>query len=153
MSMPTDNAITWRELADQLTDRQRAAIEQIEQAFAATGHVNTAEAAETLLGYAREHIEERLADAAYCDIPVPGGASSGRWEHNTAGGWSRSLLWRTFGDSNMTVDIDGRQEHDGSYTCLISVYRAEDGASLTSVGARKLAGLLVEAAEHLDRLA
>lgn len=52
----------------------------------------------------------------------------------------------------MAIDIDGRQEHDGSYTRLISIYLAHDGASLTSTGARRLAALLVEAADEFDRL-
>ncbi|KKC05025.1 hypothetical protein AWC17_07220 [Mycobacterium nebraskense] len=57
-----------------------------------------------------------------------------------------------YGEPEMAIDIDGRQEHDGSYTRLISIYLAHDGASLTSTGARRLAALLVEAADEFDRL-
>jgi hypothetical protein len=52
----------------------------------------------------------------------------------------------------MSVDIDGRQECDGTYTRQISVWLLEDGATLTGAGVRQLAGLLIEAADELDRL-
>ncbi len=108
--------------------------------------------AETLLEFARDHIEARLTDIAYADVPIPpGNPSVGKWEHNTAGGWSRSLLWAEYGEPEMSIDIDGTQQHDGTYTQLISVYLLEDGASITSTGARKLAALLTEAADELDR--
>jgi hypothetical protein len=97
-----------------------------------------------------------LADAAYCDVPVPAGASSvGHWEKNLKrDGWSRSLLWRKFRDAEMGlyIDIDGSQQCDGSYTCEISVYGLEDSLSLTSAGARRLTELLDEAADELERL-
>lgn len=151
--MPTDNTTTtWRDLADQLTDKERAAIEKTEQLFAESGRIDPVEAAEALLEYARDYIETRLTDIAYADVPVPPGAKVGKWEHNTDGDWSRSLVWAEYGEPEMYVDIDGRQEHDGSYTRLISVYLIEDGASLTSLGARRLAAHLVEAAAELDRL-
>jgi hypothetical protein len=159
MTTPTthdDDATTWRDLADQLTDQERSAIEQIEHAFAARGRLDTAEATETLLGYARDHIAANLADVAYCDVPVPAGASSvGHWEKNLKrDGWSRSLLWRKFRDSDMGlhIDIDGSQQCDGSYTCEISLYGLEDDINLTSAGARRLMVLLAEAADELDRL-
>src|ERR1700682_782417 len=116
-----DNATTWRDLADQLTEQERGAIQRIEHAFAASGRLHTAEATETLLGFARDHIAANLADAAY--VPEPAGASSvGHWEKNLkCDGWSRSIEWRKFGDDS-DVCIDGSQQCDGSYTCEISAY-------------------------------
>ena len=119
--MSTDNVTTWRDLADQLTEQQRATLARFEH--------EEDMPAETLLEFARDHIEARLIDIAYADIPIPpGNPSVGKWEHNTAGGWSRSLLWAEYGDPReMSIDIDGTQQHDGTYTRQISVYLAEDG--------------------------
>ena len=140
-----NNATSWRDLADQLTEQQRATLARFEH--------DEDMPAEMLLNFARDHIEARLTDIAYADVPIPpGDPSVGKWELNTAGGWSRSLLWAEFGEPEMSIDIDGTQQHDGTYTRLISVYLIEDGASLTTAGARKLASLLVEAADELDRL-
>lgn len=82
---PDNTATTWRDLADQLTPEQRATLEHFEQ----DEHMP----AEILLDFARDHIDARLTDIAYADVPIPAGAKVGNWEQNTAGGWSRSLLW------------------------------------------------------------
>jgi hypothetical protein len=118
-----ENATTWRDLADQLSDATRFALELLEQE-------TQGDARAKLLALARDDIETRLADAGYCDIPAPAGASVGEWEHNTAGGWSRSLVWASFGEpGGISVDIDGRQECDGTYTRRISVWGWNTAAS------------------------
>jgi hypothetical protein len=139
-----ENATTWRDLADQLSDATRFALELLEQE-------TQGDARAKLLALARDDIETRLADAGYCDIPAPAGASVGEWEHNTAGGWSRSLVWASFGEpGGISVDIDGRQECDGTYTRRISVWGVEYGGELTSARARGVAAMLIEAADEMD---
>jgi hypothetical protein len=142
-----DNATTWRDLARELTDQERAFFERIEQ------ESPERMPAEVLLRYARGNIEGRIADTAYGDVPAPADATSvGRWEKDLKlGGWSRTLVWREFRDWEMSVDIDGRQQCDGTVERAISAY-LDECPKFTSAEARRLAALLVEAADELDRL-
>ena len=66
-----DNATTWRDLADQLNDAQRAAIERLERETGGRAP------AQVLLDYARQCIEARVVDMAYGDVPPPVGAATG----------------------------------------------------------------------------
>ena len=78
MTTTPDDATTWRDLADQLTDKERACLEHLEQ------HSQGQMSAEVLLDYARRDIEGRLADMAYCDVPAPAGATwVGKWEKHS----------------------------------------------------------------------
>jgi hypothetical protein len=147
MTTTHDNATTWRELASELTDHQRSSIARIEEELA--GRI----APEQLLQFARDHIESDLANNAYSDVPAPAGTTwIGDWEKNLKrDGWSRSLVWRKFGDSN--VHIDGTQQCDGTYTCEISLYAAaDDQTNLDAASARRLAAVLLDAADELDGL-
>jgi hypothetical protein len=147
-----DNATTWRDLAGELFDLERGTLELLEQRLSDAG-VPTATINERLLHFARNDVEARLADNAYSDVPAPAGATYvGDWEKNLKrDGWSRSLIWHSFGDRD--VHIDGSQQCDGSYTCNIVVYADRDEATkLDAAGARRLAGLLVEAADAMDAL-
>ncbi len=89
-------------------------------------------------------------------MPVPPGATTdiNSWGKNLQrDGWSRSLVWRRFGPVHgISVDIDGRQESDGSFTRHISLWGVDDGGELTSSQARQTAAFLTEAANELDRL-
>jgi hypothetical protein len=140
MTTGDDTATTWRQLAEELTPQQIDSLERFEDQLPA----------EVLLGFAREHVEERLADMAFCDVPAPAGAEVGDWECNTlddgdtSSGWSRSLHWGAFGP----VDVGGRQQDDGTYTRAAIVY-VEAGTELDAAGARRLAAELLEAAELL----
>ena len=142
-----DNATSWRDLAGELTDKERSSLEQLERE--SQGRVTPG----ILLKWARDYIAGRLADAAYCDVPAPADVTFvGEWEQDLKlGGWSRGLVWRASVDATMCVDIDGRQHCDGTVERGISVYLNE-GAQFTSAEARRLATLLVEAADELDRL-
>lgn len=143
-----DNATTWRELADQLTENQRSSIARLEQELD-----GRASAPEYLLSLARDCIEGNLTDMAYSDIPAPAGTTwVGDWEKNLKQeGWSRSLVWWRFGASDL--HIDGSQQCDGSYNREIALYAAKDDCTrLDSAGARRLAASLVAAAAELDRL-
>ena len=144
---PNDNATTWRELSDELTDTERASLEQLERE--SQGRATP----EILLIWARDYIAARLADAAYSDVPAPPDITFvGEWEQDLKlGGWSRGVVWRASVDAAMGVDIDGRQHCDGTVERGISVYLNE-GAQFTSGEARRLAVLLTEAADELDGL-
>jgi len=144
-----DNATTWRDLACDLTAAEVTSIEGIERELGADTRGPA-----ILLDVARDYVLCRTVDAAYSDVPLPAGATDGSgWEKNLKrDGWSRSLVWRDFGDGEMSVGIDGRQQCDGSYTRRISLWGVEDGGELTSAQAREAAALLIEAADELDRL-
>jgi hypothetical protein len=69
------------------------------------------------------------------------------------GGYRRSLLWRSDGDpGEVSVDIDGWQRHDGSFTRHISLWATDDGGALTNAQARRIAAMLLDAADELERL-
>jgi hypothetical protein len=86
--------------------------------------------------------------------PPAGGATKGQWERNLDRvGWSRSLLWKTYGEAEKaTVDISGSQYDDGTHDVGITVWGVEEGEPLTASQARRLAVHLLEAAEEVARL-
>jgi hypothetical protein len=90
-------------------------------------------------------------------IPLPPGAStdSWGWEQNLQQpGYSRSLTWASYGPADgISVDIDGRQESDGSFTRNISVWGLPEGEGMSSAQALALAAMLINASEELDRWA
>ena len=148
MTQTDDNATRWRDLAGELTERERAALERLE--CESQGRVPAA----VLVKLARGAVEERLADTFYCDVRAPADATwVGAWERNLRlDGWSRGLVWREFRGPGMCVAIDGGQQCDGTVVRGISVYLNDDDLGFTSVEARRLAALLVAAADELDRL-
>jgi hypothetical protein len=138
---PDDNATTWRDVADELTAKERASLERLER------ETQGRAPAELLLDLARRGIAGRLADMAYCDVPAPAHATwVGQWEEHVELGWSRSLVWREY----RGVAIDGNQQCDGTVVRGVSVY--VEGERFTSAEARELAAALSEAADELDRL-
>jgi hypothetical protein len=149
MTTTHDDATTWRDLACDLTAAEVTNIEGIELELGAETHGPA-----ILLEVARNYVLCRTVDAAYSDVPLPAGATGGSgWEKNLKrDGWSRALVWRDFGDGEMSVGIDGRQQCDGSYTRRISLWGVEDGGEITSVQAREAAALLIEAADVLDEM-
>ncbi|CCK59361.1 hypothetical protein [Mycobacterium canetti] len=90
------------------------------------------------------------------NVPLPPGASTDAagWQDDTyaTAGLCRALLWASFdGAAGFSADIDGWQQQDGSYTRHISLW-GDDGGPLTSGQARKVAAMLVEAADALDAM-
>lgn len=156
--MSAEESMTpWRDLADQLTAQERATFEDLEQD--SQGRIP----ADVLLDYARHDIEGRLADMAYADVPAPAAAARvGRWEKNLKrDGWSRSVVWRSYSggaadlrlaESHISVEVDGHQQCDGSFTRHVSLWGVDEGRELSSDQARAVAALLVHAADELDRL-
>ncbi|MCQ4360631.1 hypothetical protein KQR54_05650 [Mycobacterium gordonae] len=148
---PDNTATTWRDLADQLTPEQVASYEQTEQYFRSQG-IPGAISTTALLEYARGDIGGNLADAAYGDVPAPPGSISvDKWMDHTDFGLARGVVWREFSNGDLSVDIDGWQQCDGTAVPQISLY-LDEGQKLTSSQARALAVLLVQAADELNRL-
>ena len=52
----------------------------------------------------------------------------------------------------INVGIDGWQRTDGSFTRHISLWGIDEGGALTATQARRIAALLVQAAEAMDAL-
>jgi hypothetical protein len=91
------------------------------------------------------------------DIPAPPGARSDScdWEQNLQQpGYSRSLTWASYGPpaGGISVDIDGRQESDGSFTRHISIWGLDEGQGMSSAQALALAAMIINAAEEMDRI-
>jgi hypothetical protein len=151
-----DDATTWRDLADQLTAKQRAGFEDMERRFTNSGIVDDPRAQAGLLDYAREYAQHNLVDAAYADAPLPPGATTdfeGWGKDLQRGGWRRSLLWNSYGDTaDVNVDISGWQQCDGSFTRHIGLWGIDEGGELTSAQARRIAAMLLEAADALEGL-
>jgi hypothetical protein len=154
---PDDNATTWRDLSDLLVPSEVESLESLERDLQRVARASDRSIAAVMLKAARDWATNHVVDAAYADVPVPAGAStdSSGWEQNLQrDGYSRSLVWRSYDDGldGITVDIDGRQECDGSFTRHVSLWGVEEGGGLTSAVARDVAALLIEAADELDRL-
>jgi len=87
-------------------------------------------------------------------IPAPPGARAGDWEQNLQyDGFSRALTWCSYGSRRgASVDVDGRQESDGGvFTRHVSIWGIAEGEAMSSVDARRLAALLITAADEMDR--
>jgi hypothetical protein len=151
-----DDATAWRDLADQLTPEQISGLEGCERRFNTDGVADDPRAQASLRGFARQYAEHNLVDAAYADVPLPAGASTdseGWGKDLKLGGYRRSLLWRSDGEpGEVSVDIDGWQRLDGSFTRHISLWGADEGGALTSTQARRIAAMLLDAADELERL-
>jgi hypothetical protein len=155
-----DNATTWRDLTDQLTNDQIGHLEN----FEAKALAEPAEVAEGLLEWAREHAQKNLADdAQFGHLPHPAGARrADHWEDDGEGNWSRMFAGSqrfiespcistpVTGDrTNIGLDIEGQQHADG--TVVRYVYLS-GGGELTAISARQLAAALIEAADEVERL-
>jgi hypothetical protein len=144
----TDNtATTWRDLADQLTSNEIACYVRLEQEYRDRGVLN---ADVLLLDYARTDVEFRLADMACADVPVPAGAIGvDKWQQHIDFGLCRAVTWREL--DNGDVAIDGWQKSDGTEIREIALY-LDDAPTFDGPGARRLAALLIQAADELDAI-
>lgn len=142
---------TWRDLADQLTPRQIAALEHLERSTAAhPPHVVRAE----LLEAARDEAAHNLVIAWFADVPVPAGAETdGSWSRDESGEWSRAVVWREFPSvGGVGLAVDGRQTSTGKVTPPQITVFADLVAQLTGAEARELAAQLLEAADKLEAI-
>lgn len=167
MTTTPDTATTWRDLQDELTPDEVAKLEEREiglREYLKDHADSEIRVGNVLIEVARNCIEQRAADAAYADVPLPAGAStdSEGWGKNLQReGHSRALVWRSYeggladlrlAGTGISVDIDGRQQCDGSFTRGISLWGVDEGGELTAEVARGLAAVLAGAADELDRL-
>jgi len=147
-----DDATTWRDLADQLTPRQIAALERLERSTAA--HPPHVDVRAELLEAARDEAAHNLVIARFADVPVPAGAETdGSWSRDESGEWSRAVVWREFPSvGGVGLAVDGRQTSTGEVTPPQITVFADLGAQLTGAEARELAAQLLQAADKLDEL-
>lgn len=147
-----DNATSWRDLADQLTPRQIAALEHLERSTAA--HSPHVDVRAELLEAARDEAAHNLVIARFADVPVPAGAETDdSWSRDESGEWSRAVVWREFPSvGGVGLAVDGRQTSTGEVTPPQITVFADLGAQLTGAEARELAAQLLEAADKLEAI-
>lgn len=148
-----DNATTWRDLADQLTDKQIARLTSMESRAPAGWAAG--EAADALLNGAREYAEQNLmGTVVFGHIATPAAAREVfPWEDDGHGEWSRFFYGTRYTTAGQRYDVEttGVQRADGSVKR--AVYINAPGDELTAKQAREAAALLIQAADELDRLA
>lgn len=153
----TDNAQTWRDLADQLTPLQIADLQHWSDIGDQPGGGSSDAYREYLIGEARDHIEtnRRNAELSARVQPPAGVISVGDWDtiDTASGRLTRSVQWFTHDAGPTTVDVDGFQGETGAIDGPhLSVYGLEGDGRLSADDARRLAQALTDAADELDRL-
>ncbi|WP_099025893.1 hypothetical protein [Mycolicibacterium palauense] len=88
------------------------------------------------------------------NVPIPAGATADDWPSITEDGvLMRTLTWSEHDTPKVGVSVSAEQRaDDGSYTPEISVFGA-DGIGLSADEARRLAAMLIEAADALEAVA
>lgn len=149
----SNTAITWRDLASDLTSDQIARMVGIEQQLgSATSGARLLRTtpdgvAALLVDEARELIEQNRSPLVA--VTVPGGASAGQWQPLRIGGWVRELSWRLWQADPVEVAVSGEQLQDGTVNRGVAVHVPE-GVLLTAEQARQAAAALVAAADQLQ---
>ncbi|SBS79253.1 hypothetical protein MHPYR_70174 [uncultured Mycobacterium sp.] len=158
-TMTVTSETTWRDLVDQLTPRQIAGLEDLEQLQRGDVEYHDANpdaCREWLVGEAREYIAENERDAELnARIQPPANTTLvGGWDStNQAGKLTRSTHWAAHDAGPTSVDIDGWQDETGTVDGPhLSVYGLDLGGKLNAADARRLAEALVAAADELERL-
>ncbi|MEH3129152.1 MAG: hypothetical protein PGN27_04225 [Mycolicibacterium neoaurum] len=154
MTHPENDAVSWRDLADRLTETQVLELECFEKQAGDT----SADAAqrEWLIGEARDYITENAVIAELtARIQPPRGASAiFSWDSvdKASGLRYRVIQWAARELGYCSVDIDGYQDETGAVDGPhLSVYGL-DGTQISTPDAVKLAETLIEAAAELERL-
>jgi hypothetical protein len=142
----SDNGITWRDLAAELTAEQIADLAAEEQEWAGQPGGDLA-----LFDLAQDHAEANRVDAGFAHVAVPAGVERTHHWHLDAAGWRRGVEGRTRRPvPGVTVLISGEQGADGGVTAVVVI--ESDGAELTAAEARLVAAAVTEAAAEVDRL-
>ena len=150
MTIPLNpnDAQTWRELADELTPDQLAAVIKIE-----TDTPESPALAQALLDMARDHVRKNRDDRSlFGNLAEPSAAVHiWHWEKSDRGYWTREFSGSPRVVANLEVVIDGVQRSDGSIRRWASVYSKET-AELSPAELRSAAAALTAAADELERL-
>lgn len=156
-----DNATTWRDLADALTPKQIAYIEDWERhpelpPMADGSPPRDGAHRAGLLFTAQEFVKTNAAAALYADVPAPPDATFvDDWME-----WGEDDSYsRSFGgtkrviDPYWFVDINGVQYSDGRIERTIRADTTEEfnDGEMTAAQARLIAAAIIEAADELDR--
>ena len=139
-----DQAVRWRDLSPELTDKQIVYLEKLERRH---GHREA-----LLISVAREYAQSNLAELVVIgDVPEPAGATFvGGWEQDSTGAWYRDFDGETWSVGSVRVDICGRQSADGETERRVSVYGADDATSeLNAAELRQLIAVLTAAQNSL----
>ena len=157
MSMtPENDTMTWRDLTDQLTERQIAELEDQERdpdsLVRITGNPAYRYDGESLLDAARSYARNHLGAAMIGDVPAPAGAVR-VYDWNDADNpdayrlvdFSTRTITTPYNE--ITVEHQGVQYPDGRLKNEILLTRFEP---LTTDEARRLAAALIAAADEID---
>lgn len=145
-----DTATTWRDLSDQLTERQIAEFTQHEAAYP--------DERKYMLMEARSYAEQNLNDRLHFGhIEKPEGATKTYLAEQSADGrWFREFAGTSRVVAGVTVYLDGKQFADGTVARELTIgvddLPSGPGGRVSSAEARAIAARLVEAADELDRL-
>ncbi|ORV61492.1 hypothetical protein AWC03_09865 [Mycobacterium europaeum] len=146
-----DNAVSWRELADQLTPKQIAELEYCEREQIPPGVYSP----QSQLNCARAMARHNITQALCADVPLPSDAAGdvAEWEEWQGGGHARMYTCSVRTAGTFSVEIVGIQHDDDGRVerFILAQDTARDG-SMTAANAREFAALLVDAADELDSL-
>jgi hypothetical protein len=164
MSMTPENALSWRELSDQLTAEPIAELERSEQGYRyratqpkpcwSTEPRSDTDIGRLLLQRAQKAASDNLHDVLFADVALPAGAVFGdAWEGDDL---KRIVMGpdRGITDSGVIVWTSAVQSAQGRITSEQPEppqVHIEGGAlGLNSDQARELASVLLEAADEMD---
>lgn len=169
MSMtPENDTVSWRDMTDQLTDKQITELEGYERQPPALVDLSrvggyrrqtTEELRDSLLCKARTHAEDNLSDAMSAHVPPPAGVVSlwDHWHNDGEGelryfdGTSRRVE-RDRGE-DVEVRICGTQYLDGhADRDEIRVYNVHGDDILTLAQARQLGRALLDACDEAEQM-
>ncbi|BBY15771.1 hypothetical protein [Mycolicibacterium litorale] len=149
MTTTPENVRTWRDLADQLTPAQLAALEREERVGASSPYRDGA-----LRYEARRYVVGNIGTAMVGAIAEPSD-STGCLDWDTDwcedGSWSRYFYGTERKAAGTTIRITGRQYEDGRTEREVLVEGGIDNA-LSVDEAKQLAAALLCAAEEVERL-
>ncbi|MBX9921673.1 MAG: hypothetical protein K2Y33_17915, partial [Mycolicibacterium frederiksbergense] len=114
----TNNAQTWRDLADQLTPRQIRDLDHWERS-------TPGDCRDYLISEARDYIETNKRNAELsARIALPAGATADDWDSACLDGVPcRSLEWSRHDTAKVGVGVDGFQDANGEVSRRISIER------------------------------
>ena len=151
-STPDNAATTWRSLTDQLTPSRVDKLAEAEK----RSPLPDAEKAAALLDWAAQRNLDDHLMFSHISRPAVATAVYHCGERTDGRGWSREFVGTVRAVAGVTVSVVGTQFADGTVERTLNVYVDDlpegSGGVLDTDRARRLAGLLIEAADELDRL-